>query len=65
MAKQQPPFPESLPSTEAAEQTLLREATEPTAEDLANRAAANTALLQEILARSEERGYAKHWGINE
>jgi hypothetical protein len=41
------------------------EAPELTAEELAYRAAANTALLQEILDRSDDSRYARHWGINE
>jgi hypothetical protein len=33
--------------------------------EIADRASATTAVLQEILARGDERHYATHWGINE
>lgn len=58
------PFPEE-PATETQIQIQPTEMIEFTTREITTRAFTTTSVLQEILARGEDRHYATHWGINE
>ena len=64
MAKQQPPFPQTIPSTDAKDRPPPAERDKLTAVEGAPRAS-TAPVPHEILAWSEEGGYPDHWGINE
>ncbi len=65
MAKQQTPSPESAPAPEVEKFNLPVDPIEPILRDLETRASTTTSVLQEILARGDDRYYTHHWGINE
>ncbi len=65
MARQQPLPPESILSTDLEHYSLPVDSMETTLLELEARASKTTAVLQEILAREEDRYYVHHWGINE
>ena len=65
MAKKQEPSQQQVPSTESERLNQAGETIELTTAEIATRAATTTTLLEEILARVDERRYVTHWGINE
>jgi hypothetical protein len=65
MAKNEFPFPESIPSPETEHQDLRAEPLAVAAADMVERATPSLNGFQEMLARGEDRHYATHWGINE
>ena len=65
MAKKQAPFQQQVPSTESEHLIQSVESFELTPPETANRTSTSTTMPEEIPARSDERHYATHWGINE
>ncbi len=65
MAKQEPPSPQSIPSTDFDTPKVPVDSLETTLDQLEARASVTTTVLQEILARSGDNYYVHHWGINE
>jgi len=65
MAKQQPLSPEPIPSTELVNRNVPVDPIESTLKEIDARASTTTTVLHEILAQSDDRRYAYHWGINE
>ena len=65
MAKKQAPSQEQVPSTESDYLNQSVASIELTTAEITIRADTTTTLLEEILARIDERRYATHWGINE
>ena len=65
MATRQMPSPQEIPSTETQAPSQPVESFEFITAEISSRAATTTALLQEILKRSDDRRYKQHWGINE
>lgn len=65
MAKQDPPVPQPIPSTEVENTTFPADSIETTFLALEARASTTTTVLQEILTHGDERYYVHHWGINE
>jgi hypothetical protein len=65
MAEQQTPSPELIPSTEVEKLNEPVDSIGRIPLDLDTRASTTTTVLQEILARGDDRYYAHHWGINE
>jgi len=64
MAKQQPPSPQAIPSTEAKDRPPPAERDTLTAVE-SEPGAFTAPVPHEILAWSEEGTYPAHWGINE
>ena len=65
MAKKQAPSQQQVPSTESEYLNQSVESFELTPQEIVNRTSTSTTMPKEVLARSEERHYATHWGINE
>jgi hypothetical protein len=65
MAKKQAPSQQQVPSKESEYLDRSVETIELTTAEIATRAATTTTLLEEMLARVDERRYVTHWGINE
>jgi len=65
MATRKMPSPKEVPSTETQDQSQPVESFELITAEISNRASTTTTLLQEMLARGDDRRYAQHWGINE
>jgi len=65
MAKQEPIFPQPIPSSDVENHTLPVDSIETTLADLEARSSTTTTVLQEILTQGDERYYVRHWGINE
>ena len=65
MAKNTAPSQQQVPSTESERLIQSEESYELTPPESVNRTSTGTTVPEEIRARSEERRYATHWGINE
>jgi hypothetical protein len=65
MAKKQATSQQSVPSTEAEEQSLSLEPPELAAPDPSTPATITVSLPEEIFARGGDGYYTRHWGINE
>ncbi len=65
MASQDTRSANPIPSTDAEDRKLPVDWMETSQVELEARASTTTMVLQEILARGEDRYYVHHWGINE
>ena len=65
MAKKTAPSRQQVPSTESEYLIQSEESFELTPPEIANRTSTGTTTPEETRARSDERHYATHWGINE
>jgi hypothetical protein len=65
MAKQVAPPEQPLHPAELQEEVRPLESSELAPSSLTSRVSASTTVLEEILARGDDRRYATHWGINE
>ena len=65
MARQQPPSPQAIPSTDGESHNEPVDWIETTWGDIEARASTNTKVLLEMLAQGDDRYYVHHWGINE
>lgn len=65
MTKQDLPSPQPIPPSEVEDRSSTVASIEATLLELETRASTKTSVLQEILARGDDRPYVHHWGINE
>ena len=65
MAQKQAPSQQQVPSTESEYPNQSVESFELNPPEIANRTSTSTTTPEATRARSEERHYATHWGINE
>jgi hypothetical protein len=65
MAKQEPLFPEPVPSNDVESHILPVDSIEAALADIEARSSTTTTVLQEILTHGDEHYYVHHWGINE
>ncbi len=65
MAQKQAPSQQQVPSTESEHLNQSLELFELNPTEIVNRTSTSTTTPEAIRARSEERHYATHWGINE
>ena len=65
MVKNTAPSQQQVPSSESEYLNQSVESLELTPQEIENRTSTSTTAPEETRARSDERHYATHWGINE